>query len=316
LRPVLRRLFLSTFWVCLSLAVIGAVAIERRQVQKHDNIAQAQEVAPPQQVATAERSTVGRSREASRSKESFQPYTLKKDISYGPAARLKLDLYTPTEPRADGKVVIFLYGGFWSAGSKNEYEYVGDALASRGLTVIIPDYRLYPEVHFPTFIEDCAEATRWAVDHYGADKVFLMGHSAGAHIAMMLASNTPYLAAAGVNRMKLRGAIGLAGPYDFLPLSSTALQEAFGTANDPAILPLTFAKPPLPPILLIHGAGDKTVDAQNSEHLAAAWERAGASADLKLYSGMDHNEILKDITDGQTAKAPTLDDVMAFIDQH
>jgi acetyl esterase/lipase len=118
-------------------------------------------------------------------------YTRQADIAYGPLPRQKLDLYRPVAPRADGKAVIFFYGGSWDSGSKADYLFVAQALASRGITTIIPDYRLYPEVRFPTFLEDAAQATRWAGDRVGLPKLFVMGHSAGAHIALMLAANTP-----------------------------------------------------------------------------------------------------------------------------
>ena len=145
---------------------------------------------------------------------SRQGFTREADIAYGNDPRQKLDLYRPDKPRADGRR--------WSSspaargiGSKNDYLFVAQALAAHGYTVVIPDYRLYPAVRFPAFIDDGARAVRWTADRVGTDKIFIMGHSAGAHIALMLAANTAYLAAAGVDRMKLEGAIGLSGPYDF-----------------------------------------------------------------------------------------------------
>src|SRR4030095_1253797 len=181
---------------------------------------------------------------------SRQGYTREADIAYGPDPRQKLDFYQPDKPRAAGKTVIFFYGGAWESGSKNYYLFVAQALASSGYAVVIPDYRLYPAVRFPAFVDDGARAVRWTADRVGSDKVFIMGHSAGAHIALLLAANTPYLAAAGVDRMKLKGAIGLAGPYDFLPLKSARLIEIFGGANNPDIEAITFARSPLPPALL------------------------------------------------------------------
>lgn len=88
---------------------------------------------------------------------------------------------------------------------------------------MIPDYRLYPETTYPGFMDDAAAAVVWARAHaaeFGADpqRIFLMGHSAGAHIAMLLTTDRHYLAQHGVDPHALAGAIGLAGPYDFLPL--------------------------------------------------------------------------------------------------
>lgn len=242
-------------------------------------------------------------------------FTLERDIAYGPLPRQKLDLYRPDRPRSDGRSVIFFYGGAWDSGSKNDYLFVGQALAARGVTTIIADYRIYPEVTFPDFVEDGARATGWAAERAGADRLFLMGHSSGAHIALMLAADTPYLATAGVNRMKLPGAIGLAGPYDFLPLTSRRLQQIFGGADRKETQPIAFATAPLPPVLLIHGTADLTVRPANSERLAAAWQRAGGQADLRLYPEVDHVDAVAAFSDFLRKRAPTRDDVLAWIDQ-
>lgn len=241
-------------------------------------------------------------------------YTLEADIPYGRDARQKLDLYRPDTPRADDKAVIFFYGGSWESGTKSDYLFVAQALAANGLTVVVPDYRIFPEVRFPAFVEDAAVATRWAADRVGTEKLFVMGHSAGAHSALMLASNTGYLTDVGVDRMKLAGAIGLAGPYDFLPLKSRRLQDIFGGANNPAAQPITFAQAPLPPVLLLHGEADRTVYPRNTVRLAAAWRAAGGSAEVKLYPEVDHIDIVAALSSFLRARAPTFDDTVTFID--
>jgi acetyl esterase/lipase len=243
-------------------------------------------------------------------------FTLEADIPYGANPRQKLDFYRPETPRPDGKAVIFFYGGSWDSGAKSDYLFVAQALAARGIAAIVADYRLYPEVRFPAFIEDGALAVRWAADKVGTNKLFLMGHSAGAQIALMLAVNTPYLAAAGVDRMKLRGVIGLSGPYDILPLTSRKLQDIFGGPSRPETQPITFAKAPLPPALFVHGTGDTIVKAANSERLAAAWRTAGAPVELKLYPDVDHVDVVGAFSDLLRARAPTLADVTAYIDSH
>lgn len=243
-------------------------------------------------------------------------YRLEADIPYGDGPRRTLDLYLPDAPRADGKAVLFFYGGSWDSGKKSDYLFVAQALASRGIAVVIPDYRIYPEVRFPAFVEDGAQATRWTVDRLGADKLFVMGHSAGAQIASLLLADTPYLARAGVDRMQLRALIGLSGPYDFLPLTSPKLIDIFGGADRPEIEAITFAQAPLPPALLIHGTADTTVYPRNSEHLAAAWNKAGAAVDLKLYRGVDHVDVVAAFSDLLHKRATTREDVLAYIDSH
>jgi acetyl esterase/lipase len=243
-------------------------------------------------------------------------YTLEPDIAYGPLERQKLDLYRPEAPRADGKAVVFFYGGSWDSGTKSDYLFVAQALASRGIAVVVPDYRVYPDVRFPGFLEDAALATRWAADRLGVDRLFVAGHSAGGQIASMLTVNTPYLARAGVDRMKLRGFIGIAGPYGFLPLTSRKLVDIFGGANNREIQAITFAQAPLPAALLLHGEPDSTVFVRNSINLAAAWRRAGAPIDLKLYPGVGHVDIVAAFAGLLQGRAPTRDDVLAWIDSH
>ena len=247
---------------------------------------------------------------------SRQGYTRETDIAYGPDPRQKLDVYRPDTPRSDGKTVVFFYGGSWDSGSKADYLFVGQALAGNGYTVVIPDYRLYPEVRFPAFVEDGAGAVRWSVDRYGADKTFVMGHSAGAEIASLLVANTAYLSAAGVDRLKLRGFVGIAGPYDFLPLTSPKLVQIFGGTNNPQIQAITFAKAPLPPALLLHGAPDTTVYPRNSERLAAAWRAAGAPVELKIYPDAGHVDIIAAMSGLLGGRAPTRADVLAWLDAH
>ncbi|HYC63140.1 MAG TPA: alpha/beta hydrolase fold domain-containing protein, partial [Reyranellaceae bacterium] len=188
--------------------------------------------------------------------------------------------------------------------------------AATGIGVVVADYRLYPNVRFPAFVEDGALATRWAADRFGADRLFLMGHSAGAHIALMLASNTGYLAAAGVQRMKLRGAIGISGPYDFLPFQTRWLADVFGEADPPTTQPITFAKAPLPPALLINGTADRLVQSGNAERLGQAWRRAGGKVEVKLYPGLDHYFIIGAFAELLRGRAPTFDDTLDFIDAH
>jgi acetyl esterase/lipase len=243
-------------------------------------------------------------------------FTVDSDIAYGSLPRQKLDFYRPDAPRSDGKAVIFFYGGSWDSGAKGDYLFVAQALASRGIATIVPDYRVYPEVRFPAFLDDAALATRWAADRVGIDKLFVMGHSAGGQIASMLAANTPYLARAGVDRMKLRGLIGIAGPYDFLPLKSRKLIDIFGGASNPEIQAITYAKAPLPPALLLQGTDDSTVFPHNAENLAAAWRAAGAPVDLKLYPGVGHIDIVAAFSGLLQGRAPTRDDVLSWIDTH
>ena len=216
------------------------------------------------------------------------------DIAYGDDPRQTLDIYVPSDKAAHAPVVVFFYGGSWQSGDKNGYRFVGQALASRGLVAVVPDYRLYPPTTFPGFIEDGARAVAWAKAHaadYGADpdRLFVSGHSAGAHIGAMLATDGRYLAAAGASIADLAGFVGMAGPYDFLPIRDPVLQRIFAPRETwPRTQPIEFVDGDEPPMLLMHGAADETVYPKNSRNLANKIKASGGSAQLEIYPDVGH----------------------------
>ena len=183
-------------------------------------------------------------------------------ISYGTEARQVLDVYSPAPQSERPPIVVFFYGGSWQDGNRGEYRFVADALTSRGYITVVPDYRVYPEYRFPAFVEDGARAFRWVLDHaeeIGGDpeRVYLMGHSAGAHIAAMLALDERYLLDAGVPEGSLAGTIALAGPYAFYPSRTANVAPVFAHLPDEDLArPITFVDGNEPPFLLLHGAED------------------------------------------------------------
>ena len=161
-----------------------------------------------------------------------------KSLAYGNAPRQQLDVYRPR--RGDrAPMVVFFYGGSWQSGARDLYAFLGASLAAQGIVTVVPDYSVYPAARFPAFLEDSARAVAFARTHaseWGADpeRLVLMGHSAGAHIAAMLACDPQWLAAAGLDAHRdLAGLIGLAGPYDFLPIESPVLQAIFAVRAAP-----------------------------------------------------------------------------------
>ncbi len=242
-----------------------------------------------------------------------------RDIAFGPHPRQRLDIYVPPGGGANRPVVFFIYGGSWSGGAKATYALVGEAFAARGFVTVIADYRLVPEVRFPVFIEDGALALRFVVDtiaRYGGDpgRIHLVGHSAGAYNAMMLALDRRYLTAAGVRPRIVRSATGLSGPYDFLPLEGAVTNAAFGNARNLAqTQPITFVRRDAPPILLATGSADTTVLPKNTNNLAARLSAVGAAVTVKVYDGLGHADTALALTPLFSWRAPVLGDVVAFI---
>jgi acetyl esterase/lipase len=240
-------------------------------------------------------------------------------IAYGEHERHRLDVYRPPQPRAAGPVAVFFYGGNWSSGQRGDYRFVGEALASRGVTVVIPDYRLYPDVKFPDFLVDCATAVRWTTEHvgsHGADpkRLFLMGHSAGAYNAAMLALDAEYLRAARVEHSAVKGWIGLAGPYDFLPLKGTITRAVFGYPDtSPRTQPIHFVSKDDPPALLVTGSGDETVDPGNTTRLAARLRTSGVAVREIVYPGVSHTRLLAAMSPPFRGTAPVVEEVARFV---
>lgn len=240
------------------------------------------------------------------------------DLVYGPRSRQKLDVYRPREPGAH-PIVVFWYGGGWTSGSKNNYRFVGAALADAGYVAVLPDYRLYPEVRFPTFVEDGAAAVAWVLAHadeIGGDRqqIYLAGHSAGAHTAALLALDRNYLEAVGVPDGSIRGLIALSGPHALEPTSGK-LARIFTDPYGPRDWqPVQSVDAEAPRTLLIHGREDETVWPRHSEQLATALGAAAVPVNLELVDERAHADIVAAFSSLLSWRAPTLDSVRQFID--
>ncbi|GGD26502.1 alpha/beta hydrolase [Aureimonas glaciei] len=253
-------------------------------------------------------------------------YRVTEDLRYGPGERGTYDLYVPDGADATTPVVVFFYGGGWDSGSKGIYPFVGQSLASAGVIVAIPDYRVYPEVQFPGFVEDGARAVAAVATAAregrhglvpGVHPLFLMGHSAGAQIAALLSLDSPYLADAGGTGQKLSGLIGLAGPYDFLPLTDERYKRVFPPRLRSASQPVNFVTATAPPMLLVAGAADTTVRPANSRSLAEKVRAAGGSATVDILPGVDHIGAVSGLATALPLGDRTIRPaVLAFIKEH
>ena len=246
-------------------------------------------------------------------------YSVVKDIPYGEGDRQKLDVYVPYQLAPGHPVIVFYYGGSWQGGSKDDYLFVGQAFASKGYITVVADYRVYPEVYFPTFMDDVAAAFVWThkyIATYGGNtnNLFVAGHSAGAYNAMMLTVNDRYLQARGGEEKWIKGVVGIAGPYDFLPLTDPKLIEIFSKQDLSLTQPITYVHPGLPPILLLMGDEDEDVLSHNSIHLARRLREKNDPVKLITYPGVAHIGIALALADGFRNKAPVLTDIAAFID--
>lgn len=243
-----------------------------------------------------------------------------RDIAYGPEPRQRLDVWAPDGPPPAGgwPVLAFFYGGGWDSGDRTLYGWAAQALAARGFVVAVPDYRLVPGVHFPAFVEDAAAATalagRIAPDHGGdAARLGVIGHSAGAHLATMIALDRRYMEGVGATDL-IRAAAGLAGPYDFLPFDAPAAVNAFGRTPDPTLTqPVAFVRPDAPPLWLGHGTADRVVHAEDTVILCERLRAVGGQCEARLYEGLSHTDLIATFSPLFRDKAPVLRDATEFL---
>jgi len=242
-----------------------------------------------------------------------------RDQPYGDDPRQRMDIYAPTgaSPAAPVPTLVFFYGGGWDSGSREVYGWAAQALAAKGFVVALPDYRLVPEVHFPGFIEDAALATAVAADRVrdlggDPDRLGVLGHSAGAHLALMIALDRRYMAAVDRPRL-IKAAAGLAGPYEFLPFDVKASVNAFGRAPDPTLTqPITFARADAPPLWLGHGTADEVVHAEDTRLLCERMDAVGGTCTARFYEGLNHADLVATFSPLFRKKAPVLAEVSDF----
>ncbi|WP_115562242.1 alpha/beta hydrolase [Xanthomonas arboricola] len=239
---------------------------------------------------------------------------------FDPEHGLALDVYQPRGV-VDAPVVVFFYGGTWKHGKRANYRWMGRALARQGVVTMVADYRKFPQVGLQGFMADAASATAWSYRHahaYGGDptRLAVMGHSAGAHIAGLLATDRSWLQAQGLQPQQLCGFVGLAGPYDFAPMTDPEIVEIFGTssADQAKSQPVLYVDGNEPPMLLLHGDADRVVEPQNSVALAEAMRSKGENVQVKFYPGVGHMGLVLAFRK-PPADSPELRDTVQFLRQ-
>lgn len=245
-------------------------------------------------------------------------YDRSTDHSYGPEPRQKLDVYSPKDAK-DRPVVVFFYGGSWTEGRRGLYRFVGAALAQRGFVTVLPDYRLYPQVKFPLFVEDGALAVAWVQQHaaeFGGDprRIVLMGHSAGGHEAAFLAYDRQLLQKVGAHPQWIVGLVGLSGPYALEP-NSAVLHTIFASPYTEADWqPVRFVTAQAPPTLLVHGTADDVVSIKHAEQLRDVLQARHVRVETQFYPGKGHADTVAGMSIPARGRTPVLEQSVRFIE--
>jgi len=201
-----------------------------------------------------------------------------KDISYAggapeDSAKHKLDVYLP-KGKKDFPVMVFYHGGSWKSGDRSVYPTLGDLFAKAGIGVVIPSYRLMPKNPHPAQIEDAAAAFAWVyknMESYGGDlqRIYVVGHSSGAHLASLLALDPRYLQKYGVPVSAIRGVAGLSGVYDV-----SQIPQFHPGEGQPDASPLHYVRNGAPPFLLTYCQWDYYTLPKQSRDFEAALKKA------------------------------------------
>lgn len=256
---------------------------------------------------------------------------IQRGTPFGPSPRQQLDIYRAPAGQERRPIVVFYYGGSWRDGERQTYAFVGAALAKRGYITVIPDYRLFPEVKFPGFVDDAARAYAWVHDNLARSQggasacattverpIIVIGHSAGAYNAAMVALDRAWLTRDGKSLPQPAAFVSLAGPLAFDPTTWPSTKAVFApaAARPDITRPVMFARKNAPPTLLLHGEADETVKLYNSNDVLAALKAGGNDVSLKTYPGIGHVGLVLAIARPFRWRAPVLDDMVAFMDRH
>lgn len=248
---------------------------------------------------------------------------VRRDLPYEPtptsdAYRHSLDIYLPAEG-GDWPVVVMFHGGAWMINHKGISANVGLALADHGYVVVCANYRLFPHVRYPEMVRDAARAVAWTKNNiaaYGGDpqRLFVMGHSAGAYLTAALATDPRYLAEFGVDAASLKGAIPVSGVYEVENIDwpwriiFTNHRQVWREAS-----PLRQARPEAPPFLVLYAEHDLQViisAAAESQTFAERLRSAGVSVRLVMIPGCGHDGIIEQVGRGDSLTEKTLLDFL------
>jgi len=232
-----------------------------------------------------------------------------RDIRYysGPDAHPKkhlLDLYLPREQGSP--LLVFVHGGAWTRGDKaayaGAYEQLAEGVSARNVAVAVVNYRLSPEVMHPEHARDVARAVAWLYRNsstYGwsPDRIYLVGHSAGAHLSALVAVGPTYLKELGLTPAIIKGVVGISGVYD-LTLGGVTARMMYEPvfSSDPETLseasPARLVKKRTTPFLLLYAQNDyPSIDVQ-ARRFEKKLKEAGTLVRIQMIPGRDHVSIL------------------------
>jgi len=257
-------------------------------------------------------------------------YRVRRGIKYGPHARNRLDYYVRDRVRENVQgysedertklrpLVLFIYGGNWQSGNRQDYRFVADTLCGMGCDVVLPDYRLYPEVRFSSMLDDVRLAATWLLQNEEIEAerpIFIMGHSAGAQLGSLLCLNKELLSHIDEVENRITAFIGLSGPYDFYPYTEESHWDLFAPEHEyPNSQAVNFVRPGAPPLYLLHGRDDNRVRRGHSKSLMEKQIAVGGRASREVYAGIGHADLVVSFSVFHRRRSKAVKDIRHFIE--
>lgn len=243
------------------------------------------------------------------------------DLKYGVKPRQVLDLFVPHDPRKDKSLIVFVHGGSWQRGQKDDYIFLAQNLAKEGFYVALLNYQLAPEHQFPIFVNDTVQAINWLQEAkqsqsfgYCANHLILMGHSAGAFNVLSAVYPTPLMDKIE-NLTGIKSVIGIAGPYSFEHRGDPVASAAFPQDIAPeAVMPNYFVYPNHMRHLLLTAEKDILVEHSNTEKMAKALQKIGNHVWVENIPRTKHISIIATLAKGFDRWYITKQKILQFID--
>lgn len=229
--------------------------------------------------------------------------------------RQKLDLYLPKGAR-DYPTLFFIHGGGWTGGSRSGFDRIGRTFARNGVAFVSTGYRLSPKVQHPAHVQDVAKGFAWTVANigkYGGDPgaIFVSGHSAGGHLAALLATDEDYLKAEKLSPANIKGVIPVSGVF----VVSPRMKNVFGDDGEVCkkASPQTHARAGLPPFLIVYADNEMAGLGKQAEAFAPALKEHKVEATVVMGKDRNHGSIMMKMA---AEDDPATQAILEFIAKH
>ncbi|XID75472.1 alpha/beta hydrolase [Alkanindiges sp. WGS2144] len=253
----------------------------------------------------------------------FKNFNARYNIAYGHEQRQKLDVYQPLETGSNTQpwpVILFVHGGSWKAGDKDEYLFVGESFTRAGYVTVVMNYRLAPVHQYPDYIRDTAQAIQWINQHiarYGGNpnQIVVVGHSAGAFNVVETVDNKRWLAEVNVPVSSIKAVVGIAGPYSY-DFRGGDTHTAFPADAVPdQVMPDRHVRADAPPHLLLIGSKDHFVKASNAYKMQEALQKHQVPVQIEVIKGANHISIMAAVASRLAWYKSTRQQILDYLDK-